>query len=137
MPDLTYTLFATDVAILVVLLAGVLWSIAVPEKRIWPPPRRRSWQWVLTWTCCSAVYGLNVALFFLDWNAWLFPSYLRIVAGIPTALLGGLNSGFGRRRADMIVVSVTAIRAGGSRSPRSRSIHGRLWTSGPPSPHAP
>ena len=31
MPNFTYTLFATDVAILIVLLAGVLWSIAVPE----------------------------------------------------------------------------------------------------------
>ena len=41
--DLTYTLFATEVAMLVVLLAGVLWSIAVPDKRIWPPPCRRSW----------------------------------------------------------------------------------------------
>ncbi len=95
MPNFTYTLFATDVAILIVLLAGVLWSIAVPEKRIWPPPRRRSWQWVLTWTCYSAVCGLNVALLFLDWNAWRFPSYLRFVAGIPPILLGGLIAVWG------------------------------------------
>ncbi len=90
MPNFTYTLFATDVAILIVLLAGVLWSIWVPDKRIWPPRRRRSWQWILTWTCFLAVCGLNVALLFLDWNAWRFPSALRFVAGIPLALLGGL-----------------------------------------------
>ena len=95
MPEFTYTLFAIDVAILTVLLAGVLWSIAVPDKRIWPPPRRRSWQWVLTWTCYLAVCGLNVALLFLDWNAWRFPSYLRFVAGVPPVLLGGLIAGWG------------------------------------------
>ena len=90
MPNFTYTLFAADVAILIVLLAGVLWSISVPDKRIWPPPRRRSWQWVLTRTCYSAVCGLNVAILLLDWNAWRFPSSLRFVAGIPLALIGGL-----------------------------------------------
>ena len=95
MPDLTYTLFATDVALLLVLLAGVIWSIAFPDKRIWPPPRRRSWQWVLTWTCCVSVYGLNLALVFLDWNAWWFSSHLRIGAGIPAALLGGLLVAWG------------------------------------------
>ena len=95
MPDLTYTLFATDVALLFVLLAGVIWSIAFPDKRIWPPPSRRSWQWVLTWTCCVSVYGLNLALVFLDWNAWWFSSHLRIVAGIPAALLGGLLVAWG------------------------------------------
>ena len=95
MPNFTYTLFATDVAILIVLLAGVLWSISVPDKRIWPPPRRRSWQWVLTWTCYSAVCGLNVAILLLDWNAWRFPSSLRFVAGIPLALIGGLVAVWG------------------------------------------
>ena len=94
-PNFTYTLFATDVAILIVLLAGVLWSISVPDKRIWPPPRRSSWQWVLTWTCYSVVCGLNVALLLLDWNAWRFPSSLRFVAGIPLALLGGLVAVWG------------------------------------------
>ena len=37
-----------------------------------------------------SVYGLNLALLFLDWNAWRFSSYLRLVAGIPAALLGVL-----------------------------------------------
>ena len=95
MPNLTYTLFAADLAIPIVLLAGVLWSIWVPDKRIWPPPRRRSWQWVLTWACFSAVCGLNVALLFLDWNAWRFPSSLRFAAGIPVVLLGGLIAVWG------------------------------------------
>ena len=48
MRNFTYILFATDVAILMVGLVGMLWSIFVPDKRIWPPPGRRSWQWVLT-----------------------------------------------------------------------------------------
>ena len=95
MPNLTYTIFAADLAIPIVLLAGVLWSIWVPDKRIWPPPRRCSWQWVLTWACFSAVCGLNVALLFLDWNAWRFPSSLRFAAGIRVVLLGGLIAVWG------------------------------------------
>jgi len=32
--------FALDVAALFVLLAGGIWSIARPERRLWPPPAR-------------------------------------------------------------------------------------------------
>jgi hypothetical protein len=32
-------LFTADVIILTVLLVGTVWSVAFPERRIWPPPQ--------------------------------------------------------------------------------------------------
>ena len=89
-PDLARLLFGVDIAILFGMLAGAVWSVAFPGRRIWPPPGRLSSQHVLTWACFWAVCGLNAALLFLDWNAWVFDGPLRLIVGIPLALLGGL-----------------------------------------------
>ena len=94
-PDFVYALFAIDVVILLITLAGTLWSLAFPDRRIWPPPHRYSWQHVLSWTCFFAVCGLNTALLFLDWNSWMFGSDLRFVIGIPVTLLGGFLAAWG------------------------------------------
>ena len=96
MPDMdgvagiTVVVFAADVAALLLLLAGVVWSVVRPERRVWPPPGRRSWEYVFTWTCTVAATGLGAALLFLDWNTWVFPGGLRFLVGGPLALLGGL-----------------------------------------------
>ena len=90
MSGFTHALFAIDVLILLMLLTGAFWSVALPDRRIWPPPYRYSWQQVLTWICCCSVYGLNTALLILDWNSWRFETNLRFIIGIPLALLGGL-----------------------------------------------
>ena len=73
-PELSVILFAVDVGFLVILLAGAVWSVAFPAKRAWPPPQRRSWQYLLTWAFFDAVIVSNAALIFLDWNSWVFPS---------------------------------------------------------------
>ena len=95
MPNVVYVLFAIDVVILPITLAGTLWSVAFPDRRIWPPPDRYSWQHVLSWACFFAVCGLNTALLFLDWNSWIFKSDLRFIIGIPMALLGGFLAVWG------------------------------------------
>lgn len=95
MPDIVHTLFAIDVVILLITLAGTLWSLAFPDRRIWPPPHRYSWQHVLSWACFFAVCGLNTVLLFLDWNSWIFKSDLRFVVGIPVTLLGGFLAVWG------------------------------------------
>lgn len=84
------TIFAADVAILFLMLGGAVWSVVFPAKRIWPPPGRGSWQWLLTWTCFCGAVALSAALICLDWNSWLFQSPLRFIVGVPLALLGGL-----------------------------------------------
>ena len=71
-----------------VLLIGALWSVVRPTKRIWPPPERSSWQYRLTWACFYLAFGINAALFILDWNSWIFISNLRLIFGIPLAIIG-------------------------------------------------
>ena len=88
-PELSVILFAVDIGFLVILLAGAVWSVAFPDKRAWPPPQRRSWQYLLTWAFFDVVVGVSAALIFLDWNSWVFPSPLRFIVGVPLALLGG------------------------------------------------
>ena len=86
---------AVAVAILIASLAGAVWSAAVPERRIWPPPGRRSWQYFLTWAGFYAVCGINLLLLLMHWNSWVFQSPLRFVVGIPLALLGGMLAAWG------------------------------------------
>ncbi len=88
-------LFVADVLILIVLLIGTVWSVAYPAKRIWPPPTRGSWQYRLTWACFYLVFALNAALLILDWNSWLFENNLRLIVGIPLALIGALLVSWG------------------------------------------
>ena len=64
--------------------------MAAPAKRIWPPPGRGSWQWLLTWACFCAAVVISAALIQLDWNSWIFQSPLRFIVGIPLVLLGGM-----------------------------------------------
>ena len=95
MQSIVESLFLADVVILMVLLFGAVWSVAYPVKRIWPPPGRRSWQYRLTWAGFLLVFALNAALLVLDWNSWLFEDDLRLVVGIPLALIGALLVSWG------------------------------------------
>ncbi len=95
MNGLSELLFTVDVVILMVLLVGTVWSVAFPDKRIWPPPQKHSWQHMLTWACFYSVFALNTVLFVLDWNSWIFSNQLRIIVGVPLALIGGLLVGWG------------------------------------------
>ena len=90
-----FILFTADVVLLIVSLTGAVWSVAVPGKRVWPPPRLRSWQYFVTWGCFWAVCGLNTLLLLMDWNSWVFQSPLRFIVGVPLALLGGMLAMWG------------------------------------------
>ena len=81
-------LFAIDLVALFLLLAATVLSVVRPDRRIWPPPARRSWQFVTIWICYRAALGLNACLLVLDWNSWVFSGGLRFLLGIPLALLG-------------------------------------------------
>jgi len=87
--------FVLDVALLFLLLAGAVWSVAFPARRIWPPPGKNSWQYWLTWTVFYLVFGLNAALLILNWNSWVFKSDLRFIVGLPLTLLGALLVSWG------------------------------------------
>jgi protein-S-isoprenylcysteine O-methyltransferase Ste14 len=81
-------LFIIDVSALLVLLVGIIWSVAKPDQRIWPPPSKQSWQYILAWILFYLVFGLNALLIILDWNSWIFQNPLRFLIGIPGIIIG-------------------------------------------------
>ncbi len=93
--ELVEIIFAVDVAACLVLVAGTLWSIGVPRRRIWPPPGRGSWQYILSWTCFYAAFAGNAGLFFLDWDSGTMHDPRRLLLGVPVALAGGLLVSWG------------------------------------------
>jgi len=77
------------------LLAGIVWSVAYPSKRIWPPPKKRSWQYVFTWFLFYPAFILNASFVVLDWNSWLWTDSARFYLGVPLAVIGALLVSWG------------------------------------------
>jgi len=88
-------LFFSDLIVHYGLLVGIVWSVAFPGKRIWPPPKKRSWQHRLTWTLFYLAFILNAALIFVDWNSWFFTDNARFTLGVPLAIIGALLVSWG------------------------------------------
>ena len=82
-------LLGVAVIILLAFLAGTIWSAAVPRRRIWPPPGRRSWQYRFIWAGTCAVSGIGVLLLSMYWNSWVFHGPVRFLVGIPLVVAGG------------------------------------------------
>ncbi|HYV58100.1 MAG TPA: PEMT/PEM2 methyltransferase family protein [Candidatus Nitrosopolaris sp.] len=71
------------VILCVVLEAGALaLSVARPDLRIWPPPRRHSWQFVVNGVLSYTTLLGVVALGLLDWNSFVIPAWVRPVGGL-------------------------------------------------------
>ncbi|NOX61631.1 MAG: hypothetical protein GXP42_06760 [Chloroflexi bacterium] len=84
------TLFYGYVLIFYIYITLLAWSILFPDKRVWPPPRRRSWQYVVFWGLFYVAVALGLAMIALDWNKWIIPFEIRIWVGAPLVALGGL-----------------------------------------------
>lgn len=82
--------FVVDLIVLFVMLIGTLWSVAIPHKRIWPPPSKRAWQYYFSWGFFYLVFGLNTLLIVFDWNTWVMDNPLRFIVGVPLILIGSL-----------------------------------------------
>jgi len=95
MISLNSIIFLTDVTIHYFLLLGVVWSVLLPQKRAWPPPRKWSWQYTVTWVLFYMVLALNILLIVLDWDSWTITDDFRFFAGIPMILMGGLLVSWG------------------------------------------
>ncbi len=84
------SIFIADVVINYILLFGVAWSIVLPERRIWPPPKKWSWQYSATWGLFYVAFISNALLVVLDWNTWLVPEEIRFLIGVPVTVIGAL-----------------------------------------------
>jgi protein-S-isoprenylcysteine O-methyltransferase Ste14 len=70
------------------LLAGALWCIAFPSRRIYPMRRPDGWYYAL-WALFAFVFLTNPVFVVLDWNSGVWPSSLRFWLALPVAFLGG------------------------------------------------
>lgn len=93
--NITHALFLADVLAHYALLVGIVWSIFLPQKRAWPPPKKRSWQYATTWILFYLIFAIHIALVFLDWNSWVFTSYTRLFLGAPLVLVGSVFVSWG------------------------------------------
>ncbi|MFC1766836.1 methyltransferase family protein [Planctomycetota bacterium] len=89
------SIFLADVLMNNILILGIVWSIAFPKKRIWPPPKKLSWQYPTTWILFHVPFILNVLLMVLDWNSWVIPHEIRFHIGIPFLVIGVLLATWG------------------------------------------
>ena len=95
MVNLKESIFLVDVVINYILLIGVIWSVVFPEKRIWPPPKKWSWQFSTTWAFFLIAFILNALLIVLDWNTWVIPYEFRFLIGVPITIVGALLTTWG------------------------------------------
>lgn len=64
-----------------VLIGALLWSIARPSKRIWPPNREHSVIPNIAWGLTLAVFGAVMGLGILDWKSASMANALRWAVG--------------------------------------------------------
>jgi protein-S-isoprenylcysteine O-methyltransferase Ste14 len=77
-------------AIAAATLASILWSIAVPDRRIWPPRRYTVMTPVLVWVPTLSLFGILIVLGIWGWGGLALAGWLRFGVGIPLILVGNL-----------------------------------------------
>jgi protein-S-isoprenylcysteine O-methyltransferase Ste14 len=92
---MTNIFFYTNISVHYAMLVGVIFSIAYPSKRIWPPLKKWSWQYIVTWFLFYAAVTLTIILAFLTWDTWIISSEIRYFIGIPASLIGGVLVSWG------------------------------------------
>jgi len=88
--SIKFELFLVALVFLYILLIGVTWSVIFPKKRIWPPPKKASLQYIISWISFYIVFSLNFIFLFIDWDSWIFLSPFRFYIAIPLIILGSM-----------------------------------------------
>lgn len=85
--SLVVYLFYADIFAHAVLIAGTVWCIAVPARRIYPMQTKGPW-FYLMWALFWFVFVANGAIAVLDWNSGPWSSELRLFVAVPIFALG-------------------------------------------------
>jgi protein-S-isoprenylcysteine O-methyltransferase Ste14 len=82
--------FALTVALFceAALIAVLVWSILMPDRRLWPP-RQVNWlSHLMVWLPTLAVFGGAIVVGIDEWNDLGWPLWLRWGVGLPLILAG-------------------------------------------------
>ncbi len=70
------------------LIAMLVWSIFVPDRRLWPP-RQVSWlSQIIVWIPTVAVFGAAIVVGVAEWNVLNWPLWFQWGVGLPLILAG-------------------------------------------------
>ena len=84
------TLVFVGLGIAAATLGSILWSIAYPERRIWPPQQYTAITPILIWVPTFSLFGILIVLGVLGWGDLAFPSWLRFGLGTPLIVIGNI-----------------------------------------------
>jgi len=76
------------------LIAGALWCIAFPARRIYPMTAKNGWYYLM-WALFAFIFASNLVFVVVDWNSGLWTSGLRIWLGLPVAVSGSMFVSWG------------------------------------------
>jgi protein-S-isoprenylcysteine O-methyltransferase Ste14 len=71
-------------------LAVLIWSIAVPSRRIWPPKRFGAIVLAFVWVPTIALFAILIALGILGWGDIALPGWLRYGLGLALIAVGNV-----------------------------------------------
>lgn len=86
-----------------VAIGALIWSIAMPARRIWPPRRYTRGAAALVWGLTLGLFGAAAVLGVVGWNDGGYPEWARWGVGLPLFVLSNLvvwpaAAGFGYDR---------------------------------------
>lgn len=73
-----------------VLLASIIWSVAIPDRRLWPPKTSTHWSKIVVWALTLVIFGSVIYLGIADWNRLEWPTAMRWAVGLPLILVGNV-----------------------------------------------
>jgi len=91
MPIETYY-FALTVGLLAgaYMLGMLLWSIAYPQRRVWPPEKATTGLKIRVWLMTTLIFAAAFMLGLMDWNRLDWPAFIRWGIGLPLIIIGNV-----------------------------------------------
>jgi protein-S-isoprenylcysteine O-methyltransferase Ste14 len=88
--NFAFILFGVTLFFEVLIGVGLLMSLVLPAHRIWPPPKKRSWQFVYMHLLTESSISLYFVLGFLDLNTFFFTHWIHFFFGSISTAVGAL-----------------------------------------------
>ncbi|WP_299030611.1 isoprenylcysteine carboxylmethyltransferase family protein [uncultured Sulfitobacter sp.] len=80
------------------LLVAFGWSIAFPERRIWPPKQATAGIKLRVWIATISIFAATFVLGIADWNSFGWPAPVRWGIGLALIIIGNVVVSIGVRK---------------------------------------